>query len=79
MGGITARKDNEMERNDNGYPTRTVDECPEGEEATLHGMPLGYAYVPIQHFRMTYTPEEALKHGTLFEELYLPLGVYGNE
>ncbi len=56
-----------------------VEDCPESAEATLHGMPLGYAYVPIQHFRMMFTPEDALKHGTLFEELYLPLGVYGND
>ena len=68
-----------MERNEKGYPTRVVEDCPEGEDATLHGMPLGYAYVPIQQFRMMYSPEEALAHGTLFEELYLPLGVYGNE
>ena len=68
-----------MERNEKGYPERMVEDCPESEGATLHGMPLGYSYVPIQHFRMTYTPEEALNHGTLFEELYLPMGVYGNE
>ncbi len=68
-----------MERNEKGYPERLVEDCPEGAEATLHGMPVGYAYVPIQHFRMMFPVEDALKHGTLFEELYLPLGVYGNE
>ncbi len=73
------RKDEKMERNEKGYPTRIVEDCRESEDATLHGMPLGYAYVPVQHFRMMFSPEEALKHGTLFEELYLPLGVYGNE
>ncbi len=73
------RKEEKMERNENGYPTPVVEDCPEGDEATLHGMRIGYAYVPIQRFRMLYSPEDALKHGTLFEELYMPLGVYGNE
>lgn len=73
------RKEEKMERNENGYPTPVVEDCPENDEATLHGMRIGYAYVPIQRFRMLYTPEDALKHGTLFEELYMPLGVYGNE
>jgi hypothetical protein len=39
-------------------------------------MRVGYAYVPIQKFGETYTPEEALKRGTLFPELDLPYGVY---
>ena len=55
------------------------DTCYESESATLHDMPLGYAYVPIQRFRMMYSPEDALAHGTMFEELYKPLEVYGNE
>ena len=38
---------------------------------------VGYAYVPIQQFGEVYAPEEALKRGTLFPELDLPLGVYG--
>ena len=68
-----------MERNENGYPSRMVEDCRENNEATLYDMPIGYAYVPIQRFRMLYTPNDALAHGTLFEELYKPLGVYGNE
>ena len=68
-----------MERNENGYPERWVEDCPENDAATLHDMPVGYAYVPVQRFRMLYSHEDALKHGTLFEELYLPLGVYGHE
>ena len=67
-----------MERNENGIP-RMSEACPETDEATLHGKPLAYAYVPIQRWRMLYAPEDALAHGTLFEELYKPMEVYGNE
>ena len=42
-------------------------------------VPLAYVYAPVQKFCMLYSPDEALKHGTLFEKLYKPLGVYGNE
>jgi len=42
-------------------------------------VPLAYVYAPIQKFCMLYTADEALKHGTLFENLYKPMGVYGNE
>ena len=71
-----------MERNVKGMPKMdTVPEevCPESEEATLHDKPLGYAYVPIQRWRMLYTPERGLERGTLFEELDKPMEVYGNE
>ena len=54
-------------------------ECPETEEATLFDKPLGYAYVPIQRWRMLYPIDEALKRATLFEELYMPMEVYGHE
>lgn len=40
--------------------------------------PLGYATFPIQSFRLLYSAEDALKNGTLFEELNLPKGVYKN-
>lgn len=40
--------------------------------------PLGYATFPIQSFRLLYSAPDALKHGTLFEELNLPKGVYNN-
>ena len=40
---------------------------------------LGYAYVPVQELKNIYTNEEALQKGTLFPELYLPLGVYGKK
>ena len=50
-----------------------------GDGSCLDGMKLAYVYAPNQHFRMLYSADEALKHGTLFEELYKPMGVYGNE
>ena len=40
---------------------------------------VGYAYVPSQAYGGQYMPEEALLHGTLFEALYKPFGVYGCE
>ena len=67
-----------MERNENGIPNMN-EACYETDEATLHGKPLAYAYVPIQRWRMLYQTEQALAHGTLFEELYKPMEVYGND
>lgn len=37
---------------------------------------VGYAWVPPQEMKETYSPEEALSRGTMFPELDLPLGVY---
>ena len=68
-----------MERNEKGYPTRNIEECPETDEATLFDKPLAYAYVPIQRWRMLYPTDVALDRATLFEELYMPMEVYGNE
>ena len=45
----------------------------------LVGAPLAYVYAPTQAFRLLYSAPEALKHGTLFEELYKPMEVYGRE
>ena len=50
-----------------------------GRGDCLDNMPLAYAYAPDQMFRMLYSANEALKHGTLFEELYKPMEVYGRE
>ena len=44
----------------------------------LKGAPLAYTYAPDQSFRLLYSAPEALAHGTLFEELYIPMEVYGN-
>ncbi len=67
-----------MERNERGIPELEA-ACPENEDATLHDKPIGYAYVPMQRWRMLYSPEEGLKRGTIFEELDKPVEVYGNE
>ncbi len=37
------------------------------------GKQLAMVYSPYQNFTMMYSPMDALKHGTLFEELYKPL------
>ena len=58
-----------------GESGRTLGNGSQG--CNIDGLPIGYAYVPIQRFRMLYSAENALSHGTLFEELYLPFGVYG--
>ncbi len=47
--------------------------------AALDGAPLAYVYSPDQRFRLLYSAKDALAHGTLFEELYKPMEVYGNE
>ncbi len=50
-----------------------------GMDICSDSLPLAYAYVPWQKWRLLYSPSDALKNGTLFEELNKPLGVYGNE
>ncbi len=67
-----------MERNLNGFP-EAGNGCNANEAMSLGDKPLAYAYVPIQSFRMMYPVSDALSHGTLFEELYKPMEVYGNE
>ena len=52
-------------------------EC--GGTSCVDAYPLAYVYAPNQNFRLLYSAEEALKHGTLFEELYKPKEVYGRE
>ena len=53
--------------------------CDVKENLCLDSMPLAYVYIPMQKFRMLYPADTALKNGTLFEELNLPMGVYSNE
>lgn len=50
-----------------------------GDGSCLDAMPLAYVYAPSQQFRLLYSAKDALKHGTLFEELYKPMEVYGRE
>jgi hypothetical protein len=53
--------------------------CEVKENLCLDFMPLAYLYVPMQKFRMLYPSDTALKNGTLFEELDLPVGVYDRD
>ena len=50
-----------------------------GRGDCLDDMPLAYVYAPDQRFRLLYSANDALSHGTLFEELYKPMEVYGRE
>ena len=50
-----------------------------GDGSCLDRMPIAYVYAPDQVFRMLYSANDALRHGTLFEELYKPKEVYGRE
>lgn len=81
-------EERKMERNENGYPIATSQgggvDCrgtngDNAVDASLGERPLAYAYVPVQGWRMLYSPAEALRRGTLFEELYMPMEVYGRE
>ena len=76
-----------MERNQNGYPS-AMPEARDGHSASdscgsdnlcMQDLRLGYAYVPIQRWQRLYSTDDALGHGTMFEELYKPMEVYGNE
>lgn len=50
-----------------------------GDGSCLDNKPLAYVFAPDQRFRMLYSANDALNHGTLFEELYKPKEVYGRE
>jgi len=79
------------QRSENGDRVRQKEGCSRGSDVTeIQGkngenkvecddIPLAYVYAPEQKFCMLYSASEALKHGTLFENLYKPLGVYGRE
>ena len=53
--------------------------CPCGGNTPVDSLTLSYLYSPSQKFCMLYSAEDALKHGTLFEQLYKPMEVYGRE
>ena len=50
-----------------------------GGDTVLDSFMPGYIYAPRQKFCMLYSARDALSHGTLFEELYKPMEVYGRE
>ena len=65
--------------NQNGIVGGVTNHLCGGRGDCLDNMPLAYVYAPDQFFRMLYSADDALKHGTLFEELYKPMEVYGRE
>lgn len=42
------------------------------DDMLLGNLPVAMAYVPMQRWNTTYSPQEALTRGTLFPELDLP-------
>ena len=68
-----------MERNENGLSAseplkRNISSGDGCGCAMTCGRQLAMVYAPHQCFRLLYEPEKALMAGTLFEELYKPLG-----
>ena len=63
-----------MEKNENAYPTpRGGEGCMQRDVAKCDdALQLAMVYSPYQSWRMLLSPEDALAHGTLFEELYKP-------
>ena len=53
--------------------------CVCGGNTAVDSLPLAYVYAPSQKFCMLYSDADALAHGTLFEQLYKPMEVYGRE
>ena len=62
-----------MEKNENGRPILRENATVKREGVCDEGLQLAMVYSPYQSFRMLYSPDTALKRGTLFEELYKPL------
>ena len=66
-------------RTDNGMNGTMNNGCGEMSDNCLDSRPLAYVYAPNQRFCMLYSASDALNHGTLFEQLYKPMEVYGRE
>ncbi len=49
-----------------------------GSCTCLNKLPLAYSYTPMQELDTLYDYTKALESGTVFPELDLPAGVYGN-
>lgn len=63
-----------MEKNENGYYTGDVNNMYNMNiRAENTPRQLAMVYSPYQCWRMLYSETDALRHGTLFEELYKPL------
>ena len=62
-----------MDKDQNGMPIYPEQEVCPGQWMPAEGVQLAMVYAPKQAFRKLYTEADALRHGTLFEELYKPL------
>jgi hypothetical protein len=72
-GGMNGNFNNSLNGGINGNGTNGG--C-DGNQVNCAGRQLAMVYSPYQCWRMLYSPDEALKHGCLFEELYKPLEEY---
>lgn len=70
------KRENGMPRLYGGLPSEEV--VPKSSRNSSGTVQLGSVYAPMQSWQMLYAPEQALKHGTMFEELYKPLEVSRN-
>ena len=77
--GASQNGENAKSKSDNGMRGRTNSDCGEMIDSCLDSRPLAYVYAPNQRFCMLYSASDALDHGTLFEQLYKPVEVYGRE
>lgn len=59
---------NHNNKPDMGMPIY-MNEC---DQCTVGGMRIGMTYVPMQPWEAPYTPDEALRAGTIFSCLFLP-------
>ena len=75
-GKAMEKRENGMPRLHGGLPSEDV--LPKNARNAGGTVQLGSVYAPMQSWQMLYTPEQALKHGTMFEELYKPLEVSRN-
>lgn len=62
-----------MDKNQNGMPILPDMGGCESAPMLCDGVQLAMVYAPMQSFRKLYSEADALRHGTLFEELYKPL------
>ena len=64
-----------MERQENGMPKAYEEKGAQNGSMCQGRRQLASVYAPIQKWQMLFPTDKALSHGTLFEELYMPLEV----
>lgn len=62
-----------MDKNQNGMPILPESGGCDMPSMPCEGVQLAMVYAPMQSFCKLYSEEDALAHGTLFEELFKPL------